>query len=54
MKLNRCDILALLVLAVGLAAQCLGPTEGARFAGAIVSGVGLVGCIMTFLVGEDR
>lgn len=49
MKLNRCDLLALIVLGAGLALYCFGPTPDAQDFGRQIAKLGAVGCAITFL-----
>jgi lipopolysaccharide export LptBFGC system permease protein LptF len=52
-KLNRLDILALVVLAMGLLVMAFSPSPRVAAAGLLVSGVGLAGCVLSFFFGDE-
>jgi hypothetical protein len=53
MKLTRLDILALVVLAMGLLVMAFSPHTGAQLVGLLVAGVGLLGCVLSFFFGGE-
>jgi hypothetical protein len=53
MKLDRHDILALVVLAMGLLVLVFSPNPGVRLVGLLVAGVGLLGVVLSFFAGSD-